>query len=69
MAMHEPQEDDKLTGALAQAASMLRAEPAPRAEWREALLEAVASGKIDQVRPLRWSVRPAAAIAACAACM
>lgn len=67
--MREQPEDDKLTGALAQAASMLRAEPVPRTEWREALLEAVASYDIDQVRPLLWSVRPAVAIAACAACV
>jgi hypothetical protein len=67
--MREQQEDDQLTGALAQAASMLRAEPVPRAGWREALLEAVASDEIDQMPLHRWSVRPAAAIAACAACV
>ena len=62
-------EDDELKGTLAHAVPMLRAEPAPRAEWREALLDAVAADDVDDVRPLRWSVRPAAAIAACAACV
>lgn len=62
-------EDDELTGALAQAASMLRTEPAPRAEWRKALLEAVEADDVEDVRPRRWSVRPMAAIAACVACV
>ncbi|MGH7646869.1 MAG: hypothetical protein ACREND_02045, partial [Gemmatimonadaceae bacterium] len=62
-------EDDELTGALAQAASMLRAEPAARPGWREALLEAVEADDGESARPRRWSVRPMAAIAACAACV
>lgn len=67
--MPEHHEDDELTGALAQAASMLRHEPVPRAAWRDALLEAVRADDIDAVRPIGWRVRPAVAIAACAACM
>ncbi len=67
--MREQHEDEELTGALAQAASTLRAEPVPRAQWRDALLDAVAADEIDDPRPLRWSVRPAAAIAACLACV
>lgn len=64
--MSEQRGDDELTGALARATRLLQDEPAPRAEWREAVLQAAEHA---DVRPLRWSVRPAAAIAACAACL
>lgn len=65
--MREQQDTDELTGALARATPLLREAPGPRAAWRDALLGAVAAD--DGVRPLRWSVRPIAAIAACAACL
>lgn len=64
--MTEQREDDELTGALARATRLLQDEPAPRAAWREAVLQAAEHA---DVRPLFWSVRPAVAIAACAACL
>ena len=64
--MNEQREDNELTGALARATRLLHDEPAPRAEWREAVLRAAEEA---DVRPLRWHVRPWAAIAACAACL
>lgn len=63
--MSEQREDDELTGALARAARLLKDEPAPHAAWRDAVLEAAARTDIAR----RWSVRPAVAIAACAACL
>ena len=64
--MSENRDNDELTGALARATRLLQDEPAPRAEWREAVLEAAEPA---DVRRLRWSVRPVVAIAACAACL
>lgn len=63
--MSEQREDDELTGALARATRLLTDEPAPRAAWRDAVLQAAARADIAR----RWSVRPAVAIAACAACL
>jgi predicted carbohydrate-binding protein with CBM48 len=64
--MSEQREDEELTGPLGRATRLLQEEPSPRAEWREAVLQAAERA---DVRPLGWRVRPAVAIAACAACL
>ena len=59
-------DDDGLNESLERAASLLRAKPAVRPEWRDALLARVEQGDAPAAATAerRWSMRPLAAIAA-----
>ncbi|HEY7878950.1 MAG TPA: isoamylase early set domain-containing protein [Gemmatimonadaceae bacterium] len=64
--------DEGLSEPLGRAAALLREEIVPREEWRAALLGRAAAqlpGREPAAAARRWSVRPAAAIAACVACL
>ena len=60
------EEREELSDVLDRAAAVLREDVPVGDAWRAALLRRAAAQRPDG--PRRWSVRPAAAIAACAAC-
>ena len=61
--------DDGIPAGLRDAVALLREEVEPNDVWRQRLLRTLSEGRVPVDEPRRWSLRPAAAVAAALAFM